>query len=130
MNNFLVQFGPLILLVGVMYFFFIRPQAKRQREQQAFVDQLEKGQEVVTASGMFGRIVKIEDQIVTLEVDQKTFIRVTKSSVSKDLSAAVQGNSLPGAPCHRKDGFPDWPHSIRDECMRPIQLILRDQCIG
>ncbi|MBK7343469.1 MAG: preprotein translocase subunit YajC [Saprospiraceae bacterium] len=93
MNNFLVQFGPLILLVGVMYFFFIRPQAKRQREQQAFVDQLEKGQEVVTASGMFGRIVKIEDQIVTLEVDQKTFIRVTKSSVSKDLSAAVQGNS-------------------------------------
>lgn len=76
-----------------MYFFFIRPQAKRQREQQAFVDQLEKGQEVVTASGMFGRIVKIEDQIVTLEVDQKTFIRVTKSSVSKDLSAAVQGNS-------------------------------------
>lgn len=93
MNNFLVQFGPLILLVGVMYFFFIRPQAKLQREQQAFVDQLEKGQEVVTASGMFGRIVKIEDQIVTLEVDQKTFIRVTKSSVSKDLSAAVQGNS-------------------------------------
>lgn len=90
MDNFLVQFGPLILLVGVMYFFFIRPQAKRQREQQAFVDQLEKGQDVVTASGMFGRIVKIEDQIVTLEVDQKTFIRVTKSSVSKDLSAAVQ----------------------------------------
>ncbi len=93
MNNFLVQFGPLILLVGVMYFFFIRPQAKRQREQQTFVDQLEKGQEVVTASGMFGRIVKIEDQIVTLEVDQKTFIRVTKSSVSKDLSAAIQSAS-------------------------------------
>ena len=90
MDNFLVQFGPLILLVGVMYFFFIRPQAKRQREQQTFVNQLEKGQDVVTASGMFGRIVKIEDQIVTLEVDQKTFIRVTKSSVSKDMSAAAQ----------------------------------------
>ena len=92
MDNFLVQFGPLILLVGVMYFFFIRPQAKRQREQQSFVDALEKGQEVVTSAGMFGRIVKIEDQIVTLEVDQKTFIRVTKSSISKDLSAVVQSN--------------------------------------
>ncbi|MCF8237035.1 MAG: preprotein translocase subunit YajC [Saprospiraceae bacterium] len=88
-SNFLVQFGPLILLVGVMYFFFIRPQAKRQKEQQAFINQLEKGQDVVTASGMFGKIVKIEDQVVTLEVDQKTFIRVTRSSVSKDLTAAV-----------------------------------------
>lgn len=89
-SNFIVQFGPLILLVGVMYFFFIRPQAKRQKEQQAFVDQLEKGQDVVTASGMFGKIVKIEDQVVTLEVDQKTFIRVTRSSVSKDMTGAVK----------------------------------------
>ena len=89
-SNFLVQFGPLILLVGVMYFFFIRPQAKRQKEQQAFVDQLEKGQDVVTASGMFGKIVKIEDQVVTLEVDQKTFVRVTRASVSKDMTAAIK----------------------------------------
>ncbi len=77
-SNFLVQFGPLILLVGVMYFFFIRPQAKRQKEQQAFVDQLEKGQDVVTASGMFGKIVKIEDQVVTLEVDQKIWVCYTQ----------------------------------------------------
>lgn len=89
-SNFLVQFGPLILLVGVMYLFFIRPQAKRQKEQQAFIDQLEKGQEVVTASGMLGRIVKIEDQIVTLEVDQKTFVRVTRSSISKELTAGLK----------------------------------------
>lgn len=88
-SNFLVQFGPLILLVGVMYFFFIRPQAKRQKLQQTFLDQLDKGQEVVTASGMLGRIVKIEDQIVTLEIDQKTFIRVTRSSISKDLSEGL-----------------------------------------
>jgi preprotein translocase subunit YajC len=88
-SNFLVKFGPLILLVGVMYFFFIRPQAKRQKLQQTFLDQLDKGQEVVTASGMLGRIVKIEDQIVTLEIDQKTFIRVTRSSISKDLSEGL-----------------------------------------
>ncbi len=88
-SNFLVQFGPLILLVGVMYFFFIRPQAKRQKLQQTFLDQLDKGQEIVTAAGMLGRIVKIEDQIVTLEIDQKTFVRVTRSSISKDLSEGL-----------------------------------------
>lgn len=88
-SNFLVQFGPLILLVGVMYFFFIRPQAKRQKQQQVFLDQLDKGQDVVTAAGMLGRIVKIEDQVVTLEVDQKTFVRVTRSSISKDLTEGL-----------------------------------------
>ncbi|MBP6183747.1 MAG: preprotein translocase subunit YajC [Saprospiraceae bacterium] len=88
-SNFLVQFGPLILLVGVMYFFFIRPQAKRQKLQQTFLDQLDKGQEVVTTAGMLGRIVKIEDQIVTLEIDQKTFVRVTRASISKDLSEGI-----------------------------------------
>lgn len=88
----LVQFGPLILLVAVMYFFFIRPQAKRQRQQQAFLDQLDKGQDVVTSSGILGRIVKIEDQIITLEVDQKSFMRVTRSSISKEFTEGVFPN--------------------------------------
>jgi len=88
-SNFLVQFGPLILLVGVMYFFFIRPQAKRQKQQQTFLDQLDKGQEIVTAAGLIGRIVKIEGDIVTLEVDQKTFVRVTRGSVSREMTESL-----------------------------------------
>jgi preprotein translocase subunit YajC len=88
-SNFLVQFGPLILLVGVMYFFFIRPQAKRQKQQQSFLDQMDKGQEVVTAAGLIGRIVKIEGDIVTLEVDQKTFVRVTRGSVSREMTESL-----------------------------------------
>lgn len=89
MSELLVQFGPLILLVGVMYFFFIRPQAKRQSQQQAFINELDKGQEVVTASGMIGRIAKIEGDIVTLEVDAKTYIRITKGSVSRELTEGL-----------------------------------------
>lgn len=88
-SNFLVQFGPLILLVGVMYFFFIRPQAKRQKQQQNFLDQLDKGQDVVTAAGMLGRIVKIEGDIVTLEVDKNTFVRVTRGSISRELTEGL-----------------------------------------
>lgn len=89
MNAFLSQYGLLILLVAVMYFFFIRPQAKQQKDQQRFIDSLEKGKEVVTNSGIIGRILKIEDQIVTLEVDQKTFIRVLRSAISKSMTESV-----------------------------------------
>lgn len=89
MNAFLSNYGLLILLVAVMYFFFIRPQAKQQKEQQRFIDSLEKGKEVVTNSGLIGRILKIEDQIVTLELDQKTFVRVLRSSISKSMTETV-----------------------------------------
>lgn len=87
--NILTQFGPLLLLVGVMYFFFIRPQAKKQKQQQQFVNQLEKGKDVVTTSGMLGRIVKIEDDIVTLELEPKTFVRITRGSISRELTDSV-----------------------------------------
>lgn len=91
--NILTQFGPLLLLVGVMYFFFIRPQAKKQKQQQQFVNQLEKGKDVVTTSGMLGRIVKIEDDIVTLELEPKTFVRITRGSISRELTDSVFPNS-------------------------------------
>jgi preprotein translocase subunit YajC len=82
----LVFFGAMIL---IFWLFLIRPQAKKQREQRNFVEALEKGRDVVTASGMLGRINKIEDDIVTLEVAAKTYIRVTKSAISKELTDAV-----------------------------------------
>jgi preprotein translocase subunit YajC len=80
---------PLILIIVVFYFFIIRPQQKKQKEQANFLNSLEKGIEVVTTSGIIGRINKIENDIVTLQVDAKTFIRITKSSVSKELTETV-----------------------------------------
>ncbi len=84
----LVQFAPLAMILVVFYFFMIRPQMKRQKEQTAFAESLEKGKEVVTASGMIGKIRKIEGQVVELEVANNTFIRVTKSSISKEMTEA------------------------------------------
>lgn len=71
---------PLMILV-VFYFFIIRPQINRQKEQQKFVDNLKEGQEVVTQGGMIGKITKIDGNVVRLLVDEKTFIRVLKSSI-------------------------------------------------
>jgi preprotein translocase subunit YajC len=82
----LMQFLPLLMILVVFYFFMIRPQMTRQKEQNAFSDTLEKGKEVVTASGMIGKINKMDGSIVTLEVAKNVFIRVTKSSISKELT--------------------------------------------
>jgi len=80
---------PLFLIILVFYFFIIRPQTQKQKEQGSFVDSLEKGQEVVTSSGIIGKINKIEEHIITLQVDTKTFIRVTKGAISKEMTESV-----------------------------------------
>jgi preprotein translocase subunit YajC len=76
----------MVAIFGVFYFFLIRPQAKKQKEQNKFVDQLEKGSDLITASGIVGKINKIEGNFVTLQVDTKTFLKVTKSAISKEMT--------------------------------------------
>jgi preprotein translocase subunit YajC len=76
----------LVAMIAVMYFFMMRPQIKKQKEQNAFQDTLAKGMDVVTASGIIGKINKVENNIITLQVDTKTFIRVTKGAISKELT--------------------------------------------
>jgi preprotein translocase subunit YajC len=80
---------PILMIIVVFYFFMIRPQQKRQKEQNSFADSLEKGKEIVTASGMIGKINKIEGSIVTLQVANNVFIRVTKNSISKEMTEAL-----------------------------------------
>lgn len=81
---------PLLLMFVVIFFFFIRPQAKKQKEQVKFLESLDKGEEVVTASGFIGRVNKIEGSIVTLTIAEKTFVRVTKGSISKEMTEAYR----------------------------------------
>ncbi|MBK9257241.1 MAG: preprotein translocase subunit YajC [Saprospiraceae bacterium] len=74
------------LLLAFFYFFFIRPQTKKQKEQSNFQTGLEKGDEVVTASGIIGQVNKIEDDAVTLQINDKTFIRVVPGAISKEMT--------------------------------------------
>jgi preprotein translocase subunit YajC len=82
-----------LAMFAVFFFFIIRPQMKRQKEQQSFADSIEKGREVVTASGIFGKITKIDGQIVSLQIADKVLIRVTKGSISKELTEAFAAKS-------------------------------------
>ncbi|MBK8518971.1 MAG: preprotein translocase subunit YajC [Saprospiraceae bacterium] len=79
------------LMLAFFYFFFIRPQVKKQKDQTAFSSDLKKGDEVVTTSGIIGQINKIESNVITLEVDSKTFIRVVSSAVSKEMTDMYKG---------------------------------------
>lgn len=86
----MIFIGAMFLIV---YFFMIRPQAARQREGRKFIEELEKGAEVVTASGIIGKITKLEEKVVTLEIGTKAYIRVTKSSISKEMTQELFGNA-------------------------------------
>ena len=78
----LTTFLPLILMFVVMYFLMIRPQQKRQRELKAMMDALTKGDEVVTAGGIVGRVTKVTDAYVAIEVATGTEIMVQKNAVT------------------------------------------------
>lgn len=86
----LLFLGAMIL---IFWLFLIRPQAKKQREQKSFMESLGQNDQVVTASGILGRISKIEEEIVTLEVASKTYIRVTKNAISKEMTDAIYGEN-------------------------------------
>lgn len=78
----LMSFLPIILMFVVLYFLMIRPQMKRQKEQKAMMDALTKGDEVVTAGGVLGKVTKVTDAYVSLEVANGTEIIVQKAAVS------------------------------------------------
>lgn len=80
----------MVLFFAIVYFFMIRPQMKKQKEEQKFIEAIEKGDEVVTSSGIYGRINKIEGNIVTLQVDTKTFIRMSRAAISKEMTESAQ----------------------------------------
>ena len=81
----LMSFLPIILLFVILYFLMIRPQMKRAKEQKAMIEALQKGDEVVTAGGLVGRITKLGEQYVTLEIAANTEIVLQRSAVQVPL---------------------------------------------
>ena len=77
----LMGFLPIILMFVLLYFLMIRPQMKRAKEMRAMVDALQKGDEVVAAGGLVGRIVELSDQYATLEIAPQTNVVVQRPAV-------------------------------------------------
>ncbi|MES2477829.1 MAG: preprotein translocase subunit YajC [Bacteroidota bacterium] len=91
---------PLMMLgmVVVMYFFMIRPQAKRAKEQKKFTESIAAGEQIITTAGIHGRIAKDnEDGTLKLEVSNNNFITIERSAVSMEMTMAFRKKTNPTA---------------------------------
>jgi preprotein translocase subunit YajC len=77
----LLSFLPIIVMFVVLYFLMIRPQMKRAKEAKAMVDALQKGDEVITAGGVLGRITKVGEAYITVEIAPNTEVSVQRGAV-------------------------------------------------
>lgn len=82
MQSSLMSMLPLLLMFAVLYFVMIRPQMKKQKEHRAMIEALAKGDEVVTGGGIAGRITRVSDNFVALEVAEGIEIQVQKPAVT------------------------------------------------
>jgi len=83
----------LILLFGIIiifYFFMIRPQQKKQKDQKKFIEQIKKGDNVVTIGGIHGKITSVEDNFVTLEIEKGARVKLEKTAISLESSKQYQ----------------------------------------
>ena len=81
MQSSLMSMLPLVLMFVVLYFVMIRPQMKKQKEHKAMIDALAKGDEVVTAGGVLGKVSKLGDTFLGLEVANGVDIQIQRSAV-------------------------------------------------
>jgi len=84
---------PMVLIMVVFYFFMIRPQVKKAKDHKKLVEDLKKGDKIVTTAGIHGRIVDLNETTFLIEVEGGTKIRFDKSAISLDATKA----SLPKA---------------------------------
>jgi preprotein translocase subunit YajC len=78
-----MTFLPMIAIFVVFYFLLIRPQQKRAKETRAMLEALQKGDEVITAGGIVGRIAKLTDQYATIEIAPSVEINVQRAAISQ-----------------------------------------------
>jgi preprotein translocase subunit YajC len=75
----LIMFG---LIIGIFYLMIIRPQQKRQKEREALLGQIKKGDKVITAGGIHGEVVNIDEKTLLIEIAEKVKVKIERNSIS------------------------------------------------
>lgn len=78
----MLSFLPLVLIFVIFYFLLIRPQQKKAKQHQEMLGKLKKNDEVMTSGGIYGRVISLADNVVTLEVAPNVRIRVNRPQIS------------------------------------------------
>lgn len=80
----------IIAMIAIFYFFMIAPQQKKQKKINAFRDSLKKGDKVMTAGGIYGRIREVKDNYMLLEIDNNVTIKIDKNSIYQSMEDVVE----------------------------------------
>lgn len=76
------QIIPLVLMFAIFYFLLIRPQQKKAKEHKALLESIKKGDNIITAGGVYGKVASVEDGIVGLEIANGVVIKISKSYIA------------------------------------------------
>ncbi|HLO23703.1 MAG TPA: preprotein translocase subunit YajC [Methyloceanibacter sp.] len=100
LNSLLI---PTMLIIGIMYFLMIRPQQKRLKEHQAMVAAIRRGDTIVTSGGIIGKVAKVEDQELQVEIAEGVKIKILRSTVSEVRGKGEGATASPKAKDKDKD---------------------------
>lgn len=93
----LIQFAPIILIFGIMYFLMIRPQQRRAKEHRALVQQVKAGDKIVLSSGFLGTVTQVtDDNEVKVEIADGVRVRVLRNAISEVITNKVDAGKKAG----------------------------------
>lgn len=81
-SSFIVNLLPIVFIIVIFYFLLILPQNKQKKKHEEMLRSLDKGDEVITTSGIFGTVVGVKEDSITIKVDDNTTIRILKGAVA------------------------------------------------
>lgn len=108
----LASLVPLILMFAIFYFLLILPQQKKTKEHREMVASLKKGDQIMTSSGFYGRIVDINDDILSLELGDRVRVRMNRSFVSQVVTG---GDKKAAPPVKSKDNLKEKPNAAKSK---------------
>lgn len=91
-QNPIMSFLPLVLIAVVFYFFMIRPQTKKMKDQKNFIENIKKGDRIVTVGGIHGKIAEINDDTFIMEIEGGVKMKIDRVSVSLEASKRLNEN--------------------------------------
>jgi preprotein translocase subunit YajC len=97
-GDFFISLLPLILIFAVFYFLLIRPQQRKVKEHRALIESLKRGDQVLTSGGILGKITKVEDATVTVEIAKDVQVQVQRSTIADVVNKPKPGTATPSSP--------------------------------
>jgi preprotein translocase subunit YajC len=96
----IMQFAPLVLIFAVFYFLLIRPQQQKAKEQRLMLANLKRNDEVITAGGLYGKIIALTEKVVTMEIAPNIRVRVDRAQITALANSAA---AKPGGASEEKE---------------------------